>query len=73
MIKVSKSPSGKSSKYVYVIDKDNTKKLEIILKQYGIKIPKTCCSNNRLLFWECELDEITKQYKLARKQERQTK
>ena len=57
---------------VYITDKDNTKKLKAIIKQYNIKTPALCYNDvGELLFWKYEIEDIEKQYKLARKQERQ--
>ena len=55
---------------IYVINAEDSEKLKIIIKQYDIKVPIKYQPDGRLLFWQFELDEIEKQWKLARKKER---
>ena len=59
-----------SEEGMYCISKEDFKKLELIMKQYNITT-RTSYPIGRRIFWKSELDEITKQYRLARKQERQ--
>lgn len=71
MIKVRKHYSKKHDKTVYVICEPDIKKLEAIIKRYNIKVSPFCMGSGELLFYKPELDEITEQYKLARKKEQQ--
>ena len=75
MIKVHKEKMNYGSESLYSINKKDAIKLETIIEQYNIivllKIFKT--SAGKLLLYKFELDYIEKQWKLARKQERQTK
>ena len=71
MIKVHKSKDGN----IYIVAKEDSERLEAILKRYNIKAPLHygVLSPNigQLLFWKEELEDIEKQYKLARKQEKE--
>ena len=69
MINVHKNTTSAQG-IVYVVTEDS-EELKAILNYYNIKIPDSCYSKNRLLFWEHELNKIETQWKLARKQERQ--
>ena len=65
-------PSDKGELPLYYVKKEDAEELKSILKQYNIKTRLDHSSTTgQLIFWKEELDEIEKQYKLARKQERQ--
>ena len=72
MIKVHKGYSVVHNT-IYTIYQTDTEKLKTIMKQYSIEIPANCRIDHMLIFYKEELEDIEKQYKLARKQERQTK
>ena len=55
---------------LYYISKD-VEKLKAVLKRYNIKVSLCYEDDDSLLFWKHELEDIEKQWKLARKQERQ--
>ena len=58
---------------LYYVKKEDTEKLELILRQYNIKVKLARSHTNQLIFWEEENANIEKQWKLARKKERQSK
>ena len=57
---------------LYYVKKEDTEKLEAVLKRYNIKVNLVYSNHtNQLMFWKEELDDIEKQWKQARKQDRQ--
>ena len=67
MIKVHKKPPS----LLYYISAEDGRKLEAIMKHYNIEVSPLCYVETEVLFLEEELNKIEKQWKLARKQERQ--